>query len=104
MNNSLLYGMLTGAFLNNREEAREEEGLSLDNINIDRLIELTKEAKIAQTPEKYILDEDEKNKILSDLKNAGVDEEVIDTIKTMIEGVVFKRYVIVDLVNELLKK
>jgi len=100
MNLAFMLGGLYGIH-EAQQEANQE--IDLKRIDIDHLIEVTKEAKIAQTPEKYILDEDEKNKILSDLRNAGVDEGAIFGIKLILDAVLLKRFVIMDMVNAMLK-
>ena len=100
MNLAFMLGGLYGIH-EAQQEANQE--IDLKRIDIDHLIEVTKEAKIAQTPEKYILDEDEKKKILSDLRNSGVDEGAVASIEHLINRVSMKRFAIMDIVNALLR-
>jgi len=98
-NLSFLAGLLWGM----HDLKKEEEAYELQNVDIDALIDYTAQAKMVQTPEKYITQE-EKGKIIDDLKKSGVDSLAVETIESMIDAVLMKRFAIMYLVNALMKE
>jgi len=96
-----MLGLLWG--MHDVKKEMENQEIDLNKIDIDYLIDLTRDAKIAQAPERYILDPDEKAKILKDLKDHGVDDDAILIIEDIIEYVLLNRTAIMKLVSGFLK-
>ena len=98
MNLAFILGSLWGM----HDAKKSNNEIDLNKINIDQLIDLTRDAKRFQIPEKFILDSDEKNRILSKLKKANVDNEVVEIIEYVIDKSIFKRTSINYLVQALI--
>jgi len=98
MNLALLIGALWG--IHDANKANNE--IDLNKIDIDQLIYLTRNAKRAQAPERFVLENDERNNILSKLKKANVDNEAIKIIDYIINKSIFKRTTVNSLVQALI--
>jgi len=98
MNLAFVLGSLWG--MHDAEKANNE--IDLNKINIDHLIDLTRDAKRFQIPEKFILDGDEKDRILYKLKKANVNNEAVEIIEYAIDKSIFKRTSIKTLLQALI--
>ena len=93
---------LIGALWGMHDANKANNEIDLNKINIDQLIDLTRDAKRFQIPKIFILDNDEKDRILSKLKKANVNNEAIKIIEYAIDKSIFKRTSIKTLVQALI--